>query len=723
MVEFMSTFFLYNSQPRHRLNYDAVTALVSCVRKDNAEDSEFSDWIPLPTGSVAELYLQPLISCIGDYDTMYYGSGDLAIPEGYPPPTQLPAEFDRVVFVHEIIDSEFPSYVYLIHAYTLAESDNGEYIAIKFPGELCQLYVSYKNIAGIEAHGPACATQWSHYVLPFVGRVTGYCYTIDDVPCMRCLSWPPQAADWPSRYRHCGWPDSATVDRVTSNGCDLVRVAHHRCRQDECESRIQHRLSFSRAEIVLVNSWLPVQQIVYHMLRIFVKIERLTDSSANAEAGMLSNYHMKTLMLWACELKTNSWWTVELNLIEICVELLQVLSVWLQDARCKHYFINNCNLLRRPDCVTATRLRSVKDERLAEWFINNYVHKYSEFCRYNILRKLWFYTDIRNNTTFIPQSAFALSNWRLNHSLLLSWDHFSSSQHHIANLVYACRSLSVRSCFHFISELAKVDQRLIIYFTAMELLNVAVKTSNGLLTEELLLALAAICYCVAQTPSTDEIQRCFYESLQKFTTEELAVTSRPTDERLLRLLQVKQTVFHNLNKTELVSLLQQSAVEYLTAFRRVEARDFGSVVTVVTTDFEALYAYKLGDYQHCLQLCTHNVRMLISAYIFSTICFFPLFIQLMDDDIVSLIGLVAIVDKSFTEDPLKRGIRVLSLSLYLLAQCQLKLRYSKTSLAQTLDYIVFASHKCSLAELLAVEQLVLKFAEQKILKYLTSTDT
>jgi len=143
MVEFMSTFFLYNSQPRHRLNYDAVTALVSCVRKDNAEDSEFSDWIPLPTGSVAELYLQPLISCIGDYDTMYYGSGDLAIPEGYPPPTQLPAEFDRVVFVHEIIDSEFPSYVYLIHAYTLAESDNGEYIAIKFPGELCQLYVSY----------------------------------------------------------------------------------------------------------------------------------------------------------------------------------------------------------------------------------------------------------------------------------------------------------------------------------------------------------------------------------------------------------------------------------------------------------------------------------------------------------------------------------------------------------------------------------------------------
>jgi len=90
------------------------------------------------------------------------------------------------------------------------------------------------------------------------------------------------------------------------------------------------------------------------MLRIFVKIERLTNSSTKTETGMLSNYHIKTLMLWACELKTNKWWTVKGNVVEICVELLQVLSVWLQEARCKHYFINNCNLLHSPDCATAT---------------------------------------------------------------------------------------------------------------------------------------------------------------------------------------------------------------------------------------------------------------------------------------------------------------------------------------------------------------------------------
>jgi len=54
------------------------------------------------------------------------------------------------------------------------------------------------------------------------------------------------------------------VDHVVSNGCDVVHVAHCQC-----------RLSFSRAEIVLINSWMPAQQIVYHMLRVFMKIEQL----------------------------------------------------------------------------------------------------------------------------------------------------------------------------------------------------------------------------------------------------------------------------------------------------------------------------------------------------------------------------------------------------------------------------------------------------------------
>ena len=85
------------------------------------------------------------------------------------------------------------------------------------------------------------------------------------------------------------------------------------------QSQYQHRLSFSRAEIILLNSWMPVQQIVYHMLRIFVKTERLTDTADDSESETLRNYHIKTLMLWACELEPRSWWIDDLDVVRMCL--------------------------------------------------------------------------------------------------------------------------------------------------------------------------------------------------------------------------------------------------------------------------------------------------------------------------------------------------------------------------------------------------------------------
>ena len=163
-------------------------------------------------------------------------------------------------------------------------------------------------------HGPALLTVYDNPSL----------LSVDGVACVRCLSWPSQAADWSTRHRNYSWPDSATVDRVVNNGCDVVQVAHRQCRQDEWMSEHQFRLSFSRAEIVLINSWMPVQQIVYHMLRVFMKNERLRGTRSSSESNILSNYHIKTLMLWACELKPRSWWTDNLNLVKTCVELLHL---------------------------------------------------------------------------------------------------------------------------------------------------------------------------------------------------------------------------------------------------------------------------------------------------------------------------------------------------------------------------------------------------------------
>ena len=355
------TKFLLNTCRIHRpLNENALLALNHCaviattarrVRVSPVPDDENGS-IPVTTGSVAELYIQPLLSCVGDVDTMYHFSDELAIPAGTALPTQLPDEFHRRVEVYEIVDSEFPGYVYLVSSYLLTECiDDGRYNAVR----CLRRYLTHTTG---ERSGPADMTEASVPLGLLVGpRVAGTHHSKDTVYCMHCLSWPPQADVWPTRHRNYDWPDSATVDRVVGNGCDVVYAAHRRCRHD---TRM-YRLSFSRAEVVLLNSWIPVQQLAYHMLRVFVKTERLTDSPDNSDVATLSNYHIKTLMLWACELNPSSWWIDDLNVVRLSGELLRTLGVWLTDARCPHYFIHNCNLFDYPDncnCETASRLMS-----------------------------------------------------------------------------------------------------------------------------------------------------------------------------------------------------------------------------------------------------------------------------------------------------------------------------------------------------------------------------
>jgi len=175
-----------------------------------------------------------------------------------------------------------------------------------------------------------------------------------------------------------------------------------------------------------------------------------------------------------------------------------------------------------------------------------------------------------------------------------------------------------------------------------------------------------------------------------------------------------------LNATHLVELLQKSAVEHLTIFRQIEAQDFGSVATIVTTDFEALYAYKRGDYQRCLQLSTQNVHTLLYAAQLTRILTFPEFIQLLDDDIVSLTALTLIVNpKRRTVDFRYDNITQLTLSLYLMTQCQLKLRHSVTSLAQTFAYIKVAYRRHSADRIL--DRLVLKMIARKAVTHITTT--
>jgi len=456
----------------------------------------------------------------------------------------------------------------------------------------------------------------------------------------------------------------------------VVGVAHRQCRQHEWMDKFQWRLSFSRAEIVLINSWMPVQQIVYHMLRHFIKSERLINCADNSGTGTLSNYHIKTLMLWACELKPESWWTENLNLVRICVELLQTLSVWLTDTRCPHYFINNCNLLDNSFKVgsAASKLMSADEEYLSTWFVNNYIRQCARLCPTYISR---LFNDVSASTKPLQNIVSEVTRWRLNTFVFDFWQVFDFAEITIAAEMFLLKPLTVRSNVCVMNELKKIDQRLYVYFSAVALLHFAHNISRNGLNDNMLDILAII---------ADNNVDTSYGSSSLNKTE--------------------------LSTSELVEFLQKTAVERLITYRHLVARDFLSVVTIVTTDFEAMYAYKRGDYQRCLQLSTQNVRTLLYATRFAIPPVSPVFMPLLDDDIVSLSALTVIVNPDCRDHFDGIVVTQLTLSLYLMTQCQLKLHHSVTLLAQTLHYLKIAQRRHPREYTL--DHLTFKLTERKI---------
>ena len=96
-----------------------------------------------------------------------------------------------------------------------------------------------------------------------------------------------------------------------------------------------------------------------------------------------------------------------------------------------------------------------------------------------------------------------------------------------------------------------------------------------------------------------------------------------------------------------------------------------------------------------------------------TVSTYPLFIQLLDDDIVSLTALTMIVSPECRRHKVNVFISQLTLSLHLMTHCQLKLRHSVTSLARTLDYVKVAQRRHPTERTL--DQLILELTKRKIM--------
>ena len=418
----------------------------------------------ISSGSSAELYITPMLSCIDDIDVMYCLNSCLAIPAGQTPHTELPDHYHPVVAAYEIVDSPKPGYVYLQQSYVLTKADNGRYVVEKIQNKaggteftasingfsemipdvgnilrgfflgasqystLQDLSLVMLNSPRLLKHGPAITSA----SLSRRGDLFGFSLSgHDGVACVRCLVWPPQAANWITRSRNHGWPDSPTIHVVTQNGCDVVGVAHPSCRQDEWMSNYQWRLSFSRAEVTLLNSWTPVQQIIYHMLRFFIKRQVLSNSNDDPNLPKLSNYHIKTLMMWECEQKPQSWWSAESSLIKLCSSLLHKLSDYVAARCCPQYFVSNCNILDHfvnddeASLALCNRLKSLATEKvLLRWFVENYIRECVQYFPPELSLGVLF-KDISSNDK-LERAVQAVISCKL-HGLALE----SVQEHHV----------------------------------------------------------------------------------------------------------------------------------------------------------------------------------------------------------------------------------------------------------------------------------------------------
>jgi len=472
-----------------------------------AVNRRFDDTEIFPSGSSAEFYIRPLLSCLGDTDLMMIENDALAIPCGYTTPVELGDCSQPTVFVFEIIDSHKPGYVYLQTLLILKRKDNGQYVCETIVEDTVERnyiksQVSDNSVPVVQSfnqnghkltshvyshatmHGPARTISTLGTDISCKFKPTCSLVNFDIVHSIRCPIWPPIASDWTTRNRDHGWPDRKTISLIINDACDVVEAVHPSCRQDEWMSQCQWRLSFSRAEVTLLNSWAPVQQIIYHMLRIILKHElfsQLDDSDGNLPK--LSNYQIKTLMLWECEQQAQSWWSAEYSLVKLCSSLLCKLSGWIKDRHCQHYFISNCNLLDHLDeerfHMLDKCLRSLADERfMLSWFTENYVRKFAQSCPANVSS---LFEDIRSSDK-LERAMHAVVEWKQSLIPHEFYEECYEYEKMVISILLMYR-VDATEILTYMKKMQNFDQRYRNYFIALTSLQAAYTISIHSLTE------------------------------------------------------------------------------------------------------------------------------------------------------------------------------------------------------------------------------------------------
>lgn len=182
--------------------------------------------------------------------------------------------------------------------------------------------------------GPASTILRNKAILPNVVNFG----QLDNVFALHCPCWPEDAKEWLCRERENGFPSSHAVKTVLEYGVDLVPksklISGNHSKKNQ-SSKFLWRISFSVAELLLVNTWSEAQRICYRYSKTFLTCD-LRHLGISTYAGL-------NLMLWLIEETRSDLW-IDRNLV-LCVKMFfERLEKCCFRGFCPHYFVPTNNV-------------------------------------------------------------------------------------------------------------------------------------------------------------------------------------------------------------------------------------------------------------------------------------------------------------------------------------------------------------------------------------------
>ena len=200
----------------------------------------------------------------------------------------------------------------------------------------------------------------------------------DIVPAIGCHGWPNIAAGSLKRIEK----------RYGANLAEQIKsYGHHYVAKTRVDGEpdLDWRVSFSVAEWAIVDQWSDTQRMCHIFLKTMLK------EHVDTPKGIVTTYHLKTLMLWEVETKPKEFWSQK-YICKCVLVILQDLIHAVVSKDLPHYFIdflnlfgttNSCHLnqaalqlnwlWKNPDLIIPDKRNMkilVDQEGFKQWFIN-----------------------------------------------------------------------------------------------------------------------------------------------------------------------------------------------------------------------------------------------------------------------------------------------------------------------------------------------------------------